>query len=273
MPTENMEPEYDRIRTMARRIAFRYPTPDFYLDHIEEYVLSRRLFGFDPVISGLQRAVAPSLSDNKGHGMKHSLAVALDAGALIVAEGKKLGGCGGEIRRKVLMAHCAGLLHDIERKKKNHAEKGAVRAVEILKDYPLSKEEVEDIRLAIRNHEAFKSPLKIDTADGAMLSACLYDADKFRWGPDNFTDTIWDMVTSARVPLKRFMELYPSGMEHLERIKTTFRSDTGKIYGPRFIDMGLSIGRELYIILETGFEDTRCRSSRHEKQFYREGND
>lgn len=256
-----MDLEYARIRTIARRIAFRHPTPDFYLEHIEENALSRRLFNAEPVISSLKALVAPSLTDNKGHGMKHSLAVALDAGALIVVEGNKKRLSADIIRRKVLIVHCAGLLHDIERKHKKHAEKGAVRAAEILKDYPLSKEEVEDVRLAIMNHEAFKRPLKIDTADGLMISDCLYDADKFRWGPDNFTDTVWDMVMSAQAPLYRFMKLYPSGMEHLERVKSTFRSDTGKIYGPRFIDMGLSIGRELYKILKAEYPDIQAERS------------
>ncbi len=39
----------------------------------------------------------------------------------------------------------------------------------------------------------------------------------------------------------------------LENIKDSFRSDTGKKYGPRFIDLGLAIGEELYDVIMTEF--------------------
>ena len=75
-----------------------------------------------------------------------------------------------------------------------------------------------------------------------MLSDCLYDADKFRWGPDNFTHTIWDMVGFINPPLKTFVSHYPKGMALLKKIRGTFRSRTGRRYGPQFIDVGIAIG-------------------------------
>jgi len=155
--------------------------------------------------------------------------------------------------RRVLVAQCAGLLHDIKRKEENHAVAGAVYAREILKNYPLMPYEREDICQAIRNHEAFKDTVKINTTEGALVSDSLYDADKFRWGPDNFTDTIWQMVSYSNTPLLKFIEFYPKGMQMLENIKSSFRSDTGKKYGPRFIDLGLAIGEELYDVIITEF--------------------
>ena len=78
------------------------------------------------------------------------------------------------------------------------------------------------------------------------LSDCLYDAEKFRWGPDNFTDTVWDMVAVHNPPLSDFIKYYPRGMRGIEKIKTTFRTATGKIYGPQFIELGITIGNMLY---------------------------
>jgi hypothetical protein len=42
-------------------------------------------------------------------------------------------------------------------------------------------------------------------------------------------------------------------MEKLETIKTTFRTDTGKKYGPQFIDLGLAIGEELFGVIRSEF--------------------
>jgi hypothetical protein len=86
------------------------------------------------------------------------------------------------------------------------------------------------------------------------LSDCLYDADKFRMGPENFTHTVWEMLSFADVPLSVFMAEYPRGMEFLDRIRHTFRSPTGRVYGPKFIDLGLAIGRELYDWVRSEFD-------------------
>jgi len=117
----------------------------------------------------------------------------------------------------------------------------------------LSSDEIEDICIAIRNHEAFRDTVTVDSREGALISDCLYDADKFRWGPDNFTDTLWDMVDFKRPSLSDFLRRYPSGMESLVLIKSTFRTATGKKYGPQFIDHGITIGDELLRVITTEF--------------------
>ena len=156
-------------------------------------------------------------------------------------------------------AHIAAPCHiqgyDIKRKKKEHAKLGATQARKVLDYYPLTTDEIEDICSAIQNHEAFKSPVSLHTSEGALVSNCLYDADKFRWGPDNFTDTLWDMISFYNPPLSKFMARYPQGMEGLEKIKTTFRTDTGRNYGPQFIDIGLAIGKELYEVIQSEFSE------------------
>ena len=91
--------------------------------------------------------------------------------------------------------------------------------------------------------------MAIDSTAGRLVSDCLYDADKFRWGPDNFSDTLWEMVSFMNPPLSVFVSRYPSGMETLFKIRSTFRSRTGKKYGPQFIDLGLAVGNELYKVI------------------------
>jgi hypothetical protein len=42
-------------------------------------------------------------------------------------------------------------------------------------------------------------------------------------------------------------------MERLARIKTSFRTATGRKYGPEFIDLGIAIGEELYRVITAEF--------------------
>jgi hypothetical protein len=250
-----MQPIYARLRERARQIVTTFPPPEFYQDQSRAYEYSKRFHKNDPAIKKLLGFVADHLEDNFGHGLQHAVKVTLDAGALLFIEGQDAGYGRSMLARRVRVVQCAGLLHDIKRKKKEHAKLGAALAREILKDYPLSPAEIEDVGRAIHNHEAFKNDILITTSKGALVSDCLYDADKFRWGPDNFTDTLWDMISFYNPSLSKFTARYPQGMEGLEKIKTTFRTRTGKKYGPRFIDLGLAIGEKLYGVIQTEFSD------------------
>jgi len=244
---------YARLREQARQIASRYPPADFYRDHAAAVGISRSLFESDALVLDLRQTVCARLEDDFGHGLLHAAKVALDAGALIHIEGQAAGYSGGYLARRVSIAHCAGLLHDIQRKQNNHAEQGASRARELLAAYPLAADEIDDVCIAIRNHEAFKSTVSVQTREGALVSDCLYDADKFRWGPDNFTDTLWAMIAFTRPTLSDFLKHYPAGMASLARIKSTFRTATGRAYGPGFIDLGVAIGEELYQAIRNEF--------------------
>lgn len=248
-----MEDIYTRIRIRACQIVSRFPPPDFYQDHSDAKTLSNRLFETDPVVTALRAFVAANLEEDFGHGLEHAVKVALDAGALMIVEAPLCGISKKGVARRVVLAHCAGLLHDIRRKYQNHAIEGSDYARKVLKVYPLHPDEIEDVCGAILNHEAFKRVKEFDTIDGALVSNCLYDADKFRWGPDNFTHTLWAMVNYYKTSLADFMASYPSGLQSLEKIKGTFRSTTGKKYGPQFIDLGLAIGAELFEVLRRDF--------------------
>jgi hypothetical protein len=249
-----MDTIYENIRQRARQIAARFPSPDFYKTFFKANEFSRHFFEADPIIVKLQGFVAGKVKNNLGHGLGHAVKVSIDAGALMIIEGGLAGYSKDYTRRRLLLVQCAGLLHDLKRKHKNHAVKGAVFSRELLKGYTTFKpDEVEDISKAIENHEAFQRILKIQTPEGILISDCLYDADKFRWGPDNFTHTVWDIVAFSDLPLQKFVELYPNGMEALARIRNTFRTQTGKKYGPQFIDTGITIGKQINHVIKTEF--------------------
>jgi hypothetical protein len=237
---------YQRFRERAREIAASLNSPDFYREEAAAVAFSRTVFDLDPLVAVLRRYAAEHLDDDLGHGVLHATKVALDAGALLIIESRPTGPAGEALARRICLVQCAGLLHDIRRKLKNHAECGAEHVRELLRDFPLSAIEIEDICLAIRNHEAFKNTAPVRALEGAILSDCLYDADKFRWGPDNFTDTLWAMVAFSGTPVAQFIDYYPRGMQGLIRIKATFRTPAGRKYGPQFIDRGIAIGEELY---------------------------
>lgn len=249
----HMEPIYTLIRNRARQIVSSFPVPDFYLDFSTANQSSRHLVETDPILADLKLLVAEQIENDFGHGMEHAIKVTIDAGTLLMIEGRNEGYDKGFNARRVLLVQCAGLLHDIKRKHENHAIRGAESARRILKSFPFLPSEIEDVCQAIRNHEAFKSTVTINTSEGTLVSNCLYDADKFRWGPDNFYYTVWDMVSFFKIPLSKFMEKYPKGMEGLAEIKSTFRTETGKRYGPQFIDIGLDIGEELFGVIQTEF--------------------
>jgi hypothetical protein len=250
-----MQPIYHQIRRRARQIILRHPTPDFYHDHGLAYEASKKLFDSDLVVKKLLSFVAGTLEDDFGHGLMHAVKVSQDAGTLVHIEAQLSGYDKDRLCRLVCLVQTAGLLHDIKRKRKDHSAHAATYAKKVLKKYPFSPEEIENICGAIQNHEAFKDNIDVDTPEGELLSNCLYDADKFRWGPDNFHDTLWDMVSYFNPPLDKFMDGYPQGMEKLETIKATFRTPTGKKFGPQFIDLGLAIGEELYEVIKTEFSE------------------
>jgi hypothetical protein len=243
--TENL---YFKIRDEARKIATTLPVPSFYEDYKTAVTYSNIFFEENPDVKSLKDFVYRKLENNFGHGFMHAKKVAVDAGAILIAEK------GVEnIDDDLLIMQCSGLFHDIIRKTENHALESSVYSERKLRDFPLKKSDIDTICKAIRNHEAFKKNDDVFTENELLISNCLYDADKFRWGPDNFTHTVWDMVSYADVPLKLFMKNYPRGIDSLLKIKTSFRSDTGKKFGPEFIDLGLKISDQLLDYIKKNF--------------------
>ena len=248
-----MRSVYVSLRDRARQIVSRYPQPDFYVDCALDIQQSRKILESEPVLQQLKSRLTDELDNDFGHGLQHAVRVALDAGALMRVESRDTGASADFVNRRVIVVQSAGLLHDIRRKHPQHSVQGAAVAGRLLADYSYLQEEVDDICIAIRCHEAFKESAPSDNPAGLLVSDCLYDADKFRWGPDNFSDTLWDMLQYTNPDFAEFVSRYPEGMRSLEKIKDSFRTRTGRRYGPQFIEIGLSIGRELFQIIRNEY--------------------
>ncbi|MFZ7125159.1 MAG: hypothetical protein ACOWWM_03270 [Desulfobacterales bacterium] len=240
-----MDPVYASLKRAARSIVARFPVPDFYRDHLREYQRSRRSLEIDPLMTELTGFVAGQLDNDYGHGLDHALKVARDAGAIVLVEYAVTPAENMDVLTGVRLAQAAGLLHDIRRKVSDHAAAGAAAAAPILDRFRFSPRDIDAVCHAISNHEAFRDPIASPFSEARLISDSLYDADKFRWGPDNFNDMVWEMVAFTNPPLKEFVSRYPSGMAKLRRIRSTFRSRPGRRYGPQFIDLGIAIGEEL----------------------------
>jgi HD superfamily phosphohydrolase YqeK len=238
-----LEGEYLEAQRLSRKIAAEMQPPRFYLEKMEEVEASRAAFETHPMVQGCLEIVRQR-ADRFGHGLAHVRKVAVDAGALVIIE-MDAGQREEQRSRVLLLSHIAGVLHDISRLEKDHALRGAEEAGLILEGFDLESSEREAVMQAIRNHEAFKPAEPMGDPSMQLLSDALYDADKFRWGPDNFTETVWMMVAPTRVPLAKLMEHFAPSMEGIARISGTFRTPTGREYGPDFIARGLEIGERL----------------------------
>ncbi|MHB8909225.1 MAG: HD domain-containing protein [Syntrophales bacterium] len=238
---------YRQAIDLARRIAAEVGSPRFYVEKAREVALSRKLFASEPAIAAGLRIVA-GRGECLGHGLVHVEKVAIDAGALILAEGGAAAAA-VRIRRVVFLAQLAGIFHDICRQEKEHAERGAQEAERLLASFSLLPGECADIVDAIRGHEAFRPRRSAAGRTAQLLSDALYDADKFRWGPDNFTETLWAMVSLRGVPLQALIPRLLPGIEGIRKIRDSFWTPTGREYGPDFIDRGLTIGLRLHAAL------------------------
>ncbi|GAB4339496.1 MAG: hypothetical protein Kow0099_14610 [Candidatus Abyssubacteria bacterium] len=236
--------DYKQARSLAVEIARSFAAPRFYADLRRDREISRRLLLTDPVLER-SRQIVIARDERFGHGLRHSEKVATDAGAIVHEETERTGNSPAQTRRAMFLVQLASLLHDIRRRVPNHARQSAILAAEILEDFPVDEAERQWIVRSIENHEAFVEPAALESEVGQLLSDALYDADKFRWGPDNFTETLWEMV-SSEIPIRALLAHFPKGMEGVRRIAGTFRSETGMKYGPEFIEIGIAIGERLY---------------------------
>jgi hypothetical protein len=241
-----MKEIYRRLMNESRCIASRYEVPEFYRRFKPTLAISRRVFFQNPVLIHCRELVTPHYLDDFGHGLWHATKVSIDGGAIILLEGEKYFTVQAELERALLLVQLAGILHDAKRTEEGHALAGAEAAEELLQKFPLTSTEVTCVAEAIANHEAFSEPQTCETLTGQLVADSLYDADKFRWGPDNFTHTIWHMMNYHQVEIADLLDRFPWGMDGIIRIKDTFRTNIGIQYGPEFIDLGVRIGKEIY---------------------------
>jgi hypothetical protein len=240
-----LHPLYEKLREVALAVAATLPPPAFLRDHAE--ALRRaddQLAGHELI--GRCRGFLDESRLECAHGVCHCEAVARDAGALVIVEGAERGIADASVARLSLAASIAGLLHDIKRREEDHAARGSVEAGKILAGLGVDVAFSRYVSDAIRNHEAFREPSPSGDVAGSLVSDALYDADKFRWGPENFTTTLWLIVGSRNTPPEELRLRFPESMRGIDRIKASFRTATGRKYGPEYIDQGLEIGRAIY---------------------------
>jgi hypothetical protein len=218
--------------------------PLFYSRFQSEMSFSQEMFFDNPMVIRCREDVLPFLSDAYGHGIQHAKKVAIEAGAiLLTGEG---GLTLGQSRHLALLAQLCGLLHDICRLEADHAKRGEELALLILQDYPLSDREKGMIGFSISHHEAFAPVEESGDSHTTLLSGALYDADKFRWGPDNFTTTLWEICDYQEWSLQDVAKRFPLGLEKMQEVLPTFRTEVGRSFGPEFIRIGLILGERLY---------------------------
>lgn len=233
------------LKKEAKAMASAMPVPVFYRDLDTQIEFARDMFFDHPLVIRLQEDVLPFLYDEYAHGVYHSKKVAIEAGAIILKEGEEMDP--DRIRELVLLAQFCGLLHDSCRLDTEHALRGAETSRVILKNYPLSERSKDLIAEAIARHEAFKPEQPIENdPELELLSGALYDADKFRWGPDNFSTTLWEICDYEDWTIDEITEKFPKGLEIIKSIESTFRTETGRQYGPEMIAQGISIGSAIY---------------------------
>ncbi len=239
------EPIYPVLKEKASSVARRIGPPSFYRTHKKELEKSLLSFSESEVLAKC-RSYLDESKMHPAHGIQHGEMVAIEAGAVLQVE--SFAGDRGRERTDELMlcAQIAGLFHDIKRNEKDHTAKGGIEAGKILEDFDLDERYKRYITSAIRNHEAFKEVLTSEDEDAKLISDSLYDADKFRWGPDNFTTTLWLIMESSGTPARTLYRNFLEKMKGVRRIKETFRTETGKRFGPEFIDLGIEIGNEIY---------------------------
>lgn len=236
---------YARLKEKALQTSCRLGDPAFYGRHEKELRMSNAFFESSSIISRCLGHLDESRL-HPAHGILHCEKVAREAGAILQAEAKERGCDGAERDDLMLSVQIAGLFHDIRRCEADHPLAGSLEAERILRDFDIPERHKRYITAAIRNHEAFRAVLASEDEPARLVSDSLYDADKFRWGPDNFTVTLWLITDSLKIPLRALCETYEEKVEGIKRIKDTFRTETGRRYGPEFIDIGLEIGNEIF---------------------------
>jgi hypothetical protein len=246
-----------RLREKAVNTAEGIGPPSFYADHDEEIRRSAASFSASDMIRKCQELIDISKM-HAAHGFEHLRKVAIEAGALTGIEGALRGCCPSEREEVRLCAQLAGFLHDIRRAEKDHTVAGSIEAGKILKESGLKEPYRGYVTAAIRNHEAFKEVLPSADDTAQLISDSLYDADKFRWGPDNFTTTLWLILESSRISAHALYCSFSEKMDWILKIKDTFRTQTGRKYGPEFIDLGVEIGNAIYREMEAVMKDFPC---------------
>lgn len=237
-----MDPRIPELKRRAKELAACRPQPAFLMECAEEIGHASALFFDHPMMLRLQSDALGFLNESCGLGVEHGKRVAIDAAALALAEPS--GFATEERRRLALLAQMAGLLHDALRHEDDHADKGADLCLRLLRGYALEPEERLWIAQAVALHEV-ALPLAGEGPEAArLIHGAVHDADCFRFGPDIFTATLWELCECDEWPLERIAAKYPEGCRRAEACRGRFRTELGRKYGPAMLDEGQALARE-----------------------------
>ncbi|WP_461210544.1 HD domain-containing protein [Desulfocurvus sp. DL9XJH121] len=242
-----------RMKREAKALLAEHEPPGFYDEYSEEIAYAHSTFFDHPLIIRLREDVIPFIYDDYGFGVDHSKKVAIDAAAIVLHQTRLRGEA--LARDYALLAMMAGLLHDVCRLESDHAKSAAELAGKLLEGYPLDHEDLERIAFAVRDHENPAPTGGGDDHVARLLADALYDADKFRWGPDHFSTTLWELCEYNEISPAEIVDRFPQGIGKIMEIAPTFRTPEGRKYGAQFVEMGLELGGELHGLLRRILED------------------
>ncbi len=232
-----------KLKSTAKKLAKRLPAAAFYQDHATEVEFAWDLFFDHPMILKLQQDSLTFLYDDYLFGIEHSKKVAQDAAAIVLAEKSDLSQ--NEKRHLALLAQLAGILHDIQHDEDNHALRSADATAIVLKGYNLAQNDIKLIGKAIAGHENLVDPGDYPDPSTKLLCQALYDADKFRFGPDIFATTMWLFCDYESWSLAELAGQFPKGILAAKAAKHIFRTTVGKNYGPEIIEQGIGLGETM----------------------------
>jgi len=242
------------IKRHARDLVAARPLPAFSLDCAEELAHASSMFFDHPLMLRLQSDALGFLNEACGLGVEHAKRVAIDAAAIVLAEPSDLPA--EDRRRLALLAEMAGLMHDALRFEEDHAEKGADLCLRVLRGYPLDERERSLVARAVALHES-PLPLADDgPLDERLLAGAVHDADRFRFGPDIFAATLWELCECEEWPLERIAAKFPEGPALAARYKDSFRTVQGTSYGPALLDEGLALAEGCRQLFAQALADT-----------------
>jgi hypothetical protein len=230
------------LKQRARDLSASRAQSAFSLECAEELTYARDLFFDHPLLLRLQGDALGFLSEPCGLGVEHGKRVAMDAAALVLAEPSGLST--DERRRLAMLAEMAGLLHDALRHEDNHAEKGADLCLRLLRGYAISPEERLWVAGAVAGHEDGGPQLEQVTESARLLAGAVHDADVFRFGPDIFATTLWELCECDEWPLEKIAATFPQGALRAKALGDCLRTEGGRRYGPPLLAEGVSLAAE-----------------------------
>ncbi|EPR37574.1 hypothetical protein dsx2_0920 [Desulfovibrio sp. X2] len=225
-----------QFRDVAARLAAPLPRPAFYTGYAMELEGARTAFFEEPLLRRLRDDSLTFLYDDFGFGIEHSKTVAVEAAAIVAAETASHGR--EESRRMVLMALLAGLLHDATRLEQDAAARAADLSLSVLASYALADEEREMIAGAIAAHETPTGWTPPADPRAALLAGALYDADKFRYGPDVYVTSLWEHCDYEELPLSDAPHCLALAEKRIPALRGTFRTNPGRLHGESFLAVG-----------------------------------